>query len=195
VVQSPRALLTVTGSTVERAHRRAPYMIVASFVVLVLFATTVLSLVKPGSVTISHNQAVNVAIATASLLVAFGAAFFLVTDFLLYGKLTSFYLGYAFLVFGGASAGSGLLPLLLGWNRQMHFVPYGWALQRVVGAMFLFAGGLLVDLSLPAPLYHGASRRCYRWPHASSYSAPLSCSGAHPGMKSGLPGLYGSPSV
>lgn len=129
----------------ERPRGSAPYRTVASFVVLVLFTTTIVSLVKPGSVTLSHNQSVNVAIATASLLVALGAAFFLVTDFLLYGKLASFYLGYAFLVFGGASAGSGLLPLLLGWSRQMHFVPYGWALQRVVGSMFLFAAALLVD--------------------------------------------------
>jgi signal transduction histidine kinase len=145
VVQSPRAVMTGTGIAAERARGHAPYRTVASVVVLALFATTVISLVKPGSVTLSHNQVVNVAIATASLLVALGAAFFLVTDFLLYGKLASFYLGYAFLVFGGASAGSGLLPLLLGWNRQMHFVPYGWALQRVVGAMFLFAAALLVD--------------------------------------------------
>ena len=145
MVQSPRALLTGTGNMGERPRGSAPYRTVATVVVLVLFATTIVSLVKPGSVTVSHNQVVNVAIATASILVALGAAFFLVTDFLLYGKLASFYLGYAFLVFGGSSAGSGLLPLLLGWSRQMHFVPYGWALQRVVGSMFLFAAGLLVE--------------------------------------------------
>src|SRR5438270_9817411 len=126
VVQGPRALLTGTGTMAERPRGSAPYRTVASFVVLALFATAVISLVKPGSVTLSHDQAVNIAIATASLLVALGAAFFLVTDFLLYGKLANFYLGYAFLVFGGSSAGSGLLPLLLGWTRQMDFVPYRW---------------------------------------------------------------------
>jgi signal transduction histidine kinase len=150
VVPSPRALLTLTGNAVERPRARAPYRTVAGVVVFALFVTTMVSLVRPGSVTVSHDQAVNIAIATASLLVSLGAAFFLVTDFLLYGKLSSFYLGYAFLVFGGASAGSGLLPLLVGWSRQMHFVPYGWALQRVVGAMFLFAAGLLVDRQVSA---------------------------------------------
>jgi signal transduction histidine kinase len=145
VVPSPPALLSLTGSAPERPIRRAAYRVVAAVVVFVLFAITAVTLIKPGSVTLSHDHVLNIAIATASLLVALGAAFFLVTDFLLYGKLANFYLGYAFLVFGGSSAGSGLLPLLLGWTQQMHFVPYGWALQRVVGAMFLFAAGLLID--------------------------------------------------
>lgn len=150
LVPSPRALLTLTGSAVERPRRRAPYGPVAGVVVSALFGTTLVSLLRPGSVTVSHDHVVNIAIATASLLVSLGAAFFLVTDFLLFGKLSSFYVGYAFLVFGGASAGSGLLPLLLGWTQQMHFVPYGWALQRVVGAMFLFVAGLLVDRQVSA---------------------------------------------
>lgn len=146
----PGSVVTLTGNALDRLNRRAPYRVVAGIVVALLFASTVISLIRPGSVTVSHDQVVNIAIATASLLVSLGAAFFLVTDFLLYGKLSSFYVGYAFLVFGGASAGSGLLPLLLAWNRQMHFVPYGWALQRVVGAMFLFAAGLLVDRRVAA---------------------------------------------
>lgn len=145
MVPDPVALVTHAEGSLRRPTRRAPFRMVASVVVAILFAITVASLIRPGSVTVSHEHAVNIAIATASLLVSLGAAFFLVTDFLLYGKLSSFYVGYAFLVFGGASLGSGVLPLLLGWTRQMQFVPYGWALQRVVGAMFLFAAGLLVE--------------------------------------------------
>ncbi len=141
----PRVSLTSWGDSELLPSKRAPFRITAGVVVFVLFAITVVSFVVPRAVTVSHNHFVNIAISTASLLVALGAAFFLITDFLLYGRLASFYVGYAFLVFGGASLGSGLLPLLLGWDAQMHFVPYGWALQRVVGAMFLFAASLLVD--------------------------------------------------
>jgi signal transduction histidine kinase len=144
VARSPGALLSLTGSASQRPRPRAAYRMVACIVVFALFLTTIISLLRPGSVTVSHDHVVNIAIATASLLIALGAAFFLVTDFLLFGKLASFYVGYAFLIFGGASAGSGLFPLLLGWDRQMQFVPYTWALQRMVGAMFVFSASLLV---------------------------------------------------
>ncbi|HEX6507266.1 MAG TPA: histidine kinase [Chloroflexota bacterium] len=140
-----RSPLTLSGNALDRSAPRAPYRTLAGLVVFALFGVTVISLAAPGSLAVQHSHIFNIAITTASLLVALGAAFFLVTDFLLYGRLSSFYVGYAFLVFAGASAGSGLLPLLMGWDRQMHFVPYGWALQRAVGATFLFAAAILVD--------------------------------------------------
>src|SRR5690348_14152258 len=109
--------LSLSGDAVQIQRPRAPYQALAALVVFALFGVTVISLAAPQTLSFGHNHAINIAITTASVLVSLGAAFFLVTDFLLYGRLSSFYVGYAFLVFGGASIGSGLVPLFLGWDR------------------------------------------------------------------------------
>jgi signal transduction histidine kinase len=109
----------------------------AALVVFALWGIEALSLARPGMVTLSHTTAFNVAVTTASLLVALGATYFVFTEFTLYGRLASLAIGSAFFVFGLANGLTGLLPLFESWPGQSRMVPYVWALERVIGAALL----------------------------------------------------------
>jgi signal transduction histidine kinase len=121
----------------------------AALVVFALWAIEALSLARPGMVTLSHTTAFNVAVTTASLLVALGAAYFVYTEFTLYGRLSSLAIGTAFLLFGLANGCTGLLPLFASWPGQTRVVPYVWALERVIGAALLVWAPSVADREVP----------------------------------------------
>lgn len=123
--------------------------VVATVVVLVLWALTLLSFNRLGTLAIAHTLTFNVVVATASLLVSLGAAYFVLIEFTLYGRLASFYVGTAFLVFGMANGVMGLIPLFAGWTGSTSTVPYVWAAQRMVGAALLILAPFALDREIP----------------------------------------------
>jgi signal transduction histidine kinase len=133
----------------RRSLNRGSEYVIAALVVLALWGLTVVSFSKPASPAFSHTVIFNIAVTTASLLVSLGAAYFVLIEFTLYGRLTSLFVATAFLLFGMANGGMGLVPELWGWDGQAQLVPYGWAAQRVVGAALLLAAPLLVDREIP----------------------------------------------
>jgi signal transduction histidine kinase len=128
---------------------RGSEYVVAALVVLALWGLTVVSFSKPAPPSFSHTVVFNILVTTASLLVSLGAAYFVLIEFTLYGRLTSLFVGTAFLLFGMANGGMGLVPALWGWGHGVELVPYGWAAQRVLGAGLLLAAPLLVDYEIP----------------------------------------------
>jgi signal transduction histidine kinase len=150
------------GETVRRRFvSRGSEYAVAAVVVFALWGLEALSLAHPQVVTIAHTQAFNVAITTASLLVSLGAAYFVLTEFALYGRLTSLAIGTAFLLFGLAGFATGLLPLVEQWHMHPQLVPYAWAVQRILGAALLLWAPLVAEREVQVvrrwPLIAGAS--------------------------------------
>ena len=113
------------ASSVQRAHpvrfwEFATYEVPSLIVLLALGWITILSLTHPGILSLTHSGVPGTVISTASLLIALGAAYVALTEFLLYGALSSFCIGLAFLLFGGGHIGMRLVPLLAGWESQVN---------------------------------------------------------------------------
>lgn len=121
----------------------------AAVLVLVLWGLTVASFIEPSLLSFSQSRIFNVAVTTASLLVSLGAAYFVLLEFMLYGRVASLLVGTAFLLFAIANGSMGLVPILEGWQQQENFVPYAWAGQRVLGAVLLVAAPLYLRREIP----------------------------------------------
>lgn len=121
-----------------------------AFFVLIagLGALTLASVVTPHANTALHSNTLSVAITTAALLVALGASYFALGEFLLYGRITSFYVYLAFVVFAAAEVGLGLHPLLA--SEHYSQAPYGWAVLRIAGGILLVAASMQLEGTIQA---------------------------------------------
>lgn len=122
----------------------------ALFVLLVgLGAVTFSSISHPGFATTLHSNSLSVAITCAALLVAVGAAYVALGEFILYGRVSSLYVCLAFVIFAAGEVGLGLLPLLSG-RYVADQAPYGSALLRIAGGIFLVAASVQLGGVVPA---------------------------------------------
>jgi signal transduction histidine kinase len=118
---------------------------------VLLVGITVLSIYRSSSIVLTHSTSVNVAITTATLVVALGAAYFALTEFVLYGLVASLLVGIGFLLLADSSLSSGLLPLLHPWFAGQEVGAAGWATLRVVGGALLVVAALYREASVPGP--------------------------------------------
>lgn len=120
------------------------YEVPAAILFVLLCFITIFSARHPDLLTITHSVALHVAITSISVVIALGAAYFAIGEFMLYGFLSSLFIGLAFLVFGTGDAGFGMVPLLAGWLRQTNWVAYAFGVQRIAGGALLVAAGFLI---------------------------------------------------
>ncbi|MBV9282427.1 MAG: hypothetical protein JOZ41_20300, partial [Chloroflexi bacterium] len=73
------------------------YEVPALVVLLALGWVTIVSIVQPESVLLTHSGVLSAAISTAFFLIALGACYVALTEFLLYGWLSSLCIALAFL--------------------------------------------------------------------------------------------------
>ena len=121
------------------------YEIPALIMLLALSALTVLALTHPGSMQLTRSGVLGGAITTASLLIAVGAAYVALSEFLLYGSLSSLWIGLAFLVFVSSHVGMRLVPLLAGWEHHINWAPFGWEIEDTIAGALLLMAALLVE--------------------------------------------------
>lgn len=122
----------------------------ALFMLLVgLCTVTLTSIAHPGFATTVHSSSLSVAIICAALLVAVGASYVAIGEFILYGRVSSLYVCLAFAIFASGEVGLGLLPLLSG-RYVAGQAPYGWGLLRIAGGIFLVAASVQLDGVIPA---------------------------------------------
>lgn len=132
-----------------RGRQLAVYQWPALVLLLGMAALTVLSMVHASPLAVTRSVSLAAAISAASLLIVLGAAFFALGEYLLYGLVASLCISLAFLVFAAAEAGLGLIPLLVGWDSDVGWIPYGWALERIAGGALLVGAALLVHHTIP----------------------------------------------
>lgn len=106
-----------------------------------LAVLTALGLIHPTSLILAHSAPVSVAITSAGVVVALGAAYFALTEYIVSGPVSSLYLGIAFLLLADSAAASGLLPLLAGWTGTLKTAETSWALQSALAGACLLAAG------------------------------------------------------
>jgi len=104
-----------------------------------LSALTAIGLVHPSSLVIAHSIPANVAITSAGVVVALGAAYFALTEYVLSGPVASLYIGIAFLLLADSGAATGLLPQIAGWGGSLKTAETAWAVQRALAAACLVA--------------------------------------------------------
>lgn len=123
----------------------------AALVVLLigLCAVTLISISHPQFATTVHSSTLSVAITCAALLVAVGASCVALGDFILYGRVSGLYVCLAFAIFAAGEVGLGLFPLLSG-QYVTGQAPYGWALLRIAGGIFLVAAAVQIRGVIPA---------------------------------------------
>ncbi|MGI8826967.1 MAG: histidine kinase [Chloroflexota bacterium] len=142
----------VEDSGQERAGTERPfsaYELPAVALLLLLCLVTILSARHGTALNVIHSPGLAVSIAVASLLIALGAAYFALGEFILYGLSSSLYIGLAFLVFAAAHAGLGVVPLVASAVSNAGVVTYGWGVDRIVGGCLLVAAALLVKRTTP----------------------------------------------
>jgi signal transduction histidine kinase len=125
------------------------YDMPALVLVLALSGITLVSLLRPQVLLLNHSDTLLVALTSAILIIALGATFFALGEFLLDGLIASLFVGMAFLVFAGAGA-LKLVPVLAGWHRQQIQLSPGWAIENLVGAVLLAVAAVLVERGMPA---------------------------------------------
>lgn len=122
----------------------------ALFVLLVgLSAVTLISISPAGFATSVHSSNLSAAITCAALLVALGAASVALGEFILYGRVSSLYVSLAFVIFAASEVGLGLLPLLSVQDVAGR-APYGLAVLRIAGGIFLVAASMQLGGIIPA---------------------------------------------
>ncbi|GAC1321147.1 MAG: hypothetical protein NVS2B16_05220 [Chloroflexota bacterium] len=127
----------------------AAYEVPGVVLFVLLAIVTVLSVQHPVLMGVTHSVGLHVAIAALAAVIALGAAYFAIGEFLLYGFLSSLFIGLAFIVFAAGDAGFGLVPLLAGWLRETNWVTYGFGVQRIAGGAFLVGAALLAHRTVP----------------------------------------------
>jgi signal transduction histidine kinase len=125
--------------------RFAAYDVPSLLVLLALGWLTLVSVTHPNQLSLTHSNVLSAAIATGSLLIALAATYVALTEFLLYGMLSSLFIGLAFLVFAAGHVGLRLVPLLVGWERHLNWTTYGWGIEDAAAGGLLLAAGLLAD--------------------------------------------------
>src|SRR5947209_4645051 len=120
---------------------------------LVLFfllcLVTALSIYRPDFLNKGPNTSLTVTIVSSALLIGLGAAYFALGEFILYGLLSSLYVGLAFLVLATAEAAFGLYPFIGDWLQHGNALEYGWGVQRITGGVLLVTASLLVQRQVP----------------------------------------------
>lgn len=132
-------------------NRRIALYEVPSLAILVALGwVTFVSATRPDLLSLAHSGVLGTVITTASLLIACGAAYVALTEFLLYGLFSSLCIGLAFLVFAGGHIGLKLLPLLGGWENHVSWAPFGWSIEDAIAGFLLVTAGVMVnrDVSL-----------------------------------------------
>lgn len=116
---------------------------------ILLCLVTALSVYRPEFLNKGPNPALTVTIVSSALLIGLGAAYFALGEFILYGLLSSLYVGLAFLVLATTEAGFGLYPFIGDWLQHGNALEYGWGVQRITGGVLLVAASLLVQRQVP----------------------------------------------
>lgn len=114
---------------------------IAVAVALVL-GLTLVSVLRGTPLIVAHSLVVNIALTTAALVVAVGAAYFALTEFVLYGMIASLLVALAFVLLAAASIGTGLAPEVGAWHGVLNAASVGWAVQRVVAGVLLVGAGI-----------------------------------------------------
>jgi hypothetical protein len=140
VVAPPSALFG------RRQRKLLVYDGVVVALLIALCVVTVAALVVPNITAVSPSIPVAVAFSTTVSLIALAGAYFAFGEFLLYGRVSSLYVGVGFLVFTVGECGMGLVPLLIGFTHRASNVSYGWGLERVLGGiLFLMAASVVTQ--------------------------------------------------
>jgi signal transduction histidine kinase len=133
----------------RQQSRFAAYDVPSLLLLLALGWLTLVSVTHPNQLSLTHSNVLSAAIATGSLLIALAATYVALTEFLLYGVLSSLCIGLAFLVFATGYVGLRLVPLLVGWERHLNWTTYGWGIEDAAAGGLLLAAGLLADRVVP----------------------------------------------